>query len=198
MLSIKVAMANRKVRTLKPSDQIEAWYLAYRHDVYNFFVYFTGSLDVDDLVQQTFLNALKGVGSYKATASPKTWLFAIARNVALDARRKRTAPVSDNDFNDLQDDGLSPEDLASANESARVVMDVLNQLKPQHRMILILRGIQELSGGEAAHVLGWTRSRVNVAYHRALKEARKLMTTQPEYLELSFAHAGQIKEGVDR
>ena len=52
-------------------------------------LYWVGpSLEVDDLVQETFVKAWKGWDKFEGLAQPKTWLYRIAMNVAKDALRK--------------------------------------------------------------------------------------------------------------
>ncbi|WP_429843995.1 RNA polymerase sigma factor [Brevibacillus sp. FIR094] len=70
-------------------DRIERWYQQYGHDIYNYLAYFTGRRDVEDLVQEVFMKALRALSSYEGRAQPKTWLLTIARHAAIDYRRKQ-------------------------------------------------------------------------------------------------------------
>lgn len=71
------------------NSKIEDWFSTYGNDVYNFLVYYTGKSDVEDLVQEVYIKALKNLSRFEERASPKTWLFAIARRTAIDHERKR-------------------------------------------------------------------------------------------------------------
>ena len=46
-------------------------------------------MDVEDLVQETFLIAMKKLSSFKGQSHPKTWLISIARNIVIDQYRRR-------------------------------------------------------------------------------------------------------------
>jgi RNA polymerase sigma-70 factor (ECF subfamily) len=70
-------------------SKIEKWFLEYGSDVNHFLVYYLGQNNVEDLVQDVFIKALKGLPNFEGRAGPKTWLFAIARNVAIDFERKK-------------------------------------------------------------------------------------------------------------
>ncbi|MDQ0188885.1 hypothetical protein JI721_12200 [Alicyclobacillus cycloheptanicus] len=54
------------------SRSIEEWFAAHDDQVYNFLVYFTGSMDVEDLVQETLIRAMYGLSSAE-TASVLGW-----------------------------------------------------------------------------------------------------------------------------
>ncbi|QQE79755.1 RNA polymerase sigma factor [Alicyclobacillus sp. SO9] len=65
-------------------DEIEEWFRCYADDVKTFLVYYLRRTDVDDLVQETFIRAMGGQVQFRRQANPKTWLLAIARNLAVD------------------------------------------------------------------------------------------------------------------
>ncbi|MBB2482931.1 RNA polymerase sigma factor [Bacillus sp. APMAM] len=60
---------------------ISDWFHQYSDDIYQFFLYRIRPSDVEDLVQEVFIRAIKGLQSFQGNSSPKTWLFSIARNV---------------------------------------------------------------------------------------------------------------------
>ncbi|MFC0476288.1 RNA polymerase sigma factor [Robertmurraya beringensis] len=71
------------------SNKISEWFYLYNKDIYYFLVYYIGSSDVEDLVQEVFIRAIKGYDTFQQKSSPKTWLFSIARHVGMDEMRKR-------------------------------------------------------------------------------------------------------------
>ncbi|TKI57207.1 RNA polymerase sigma factor [Brevibacillus antibioticus] len=150
--------------------RIEQWFLTYSQDVYRFLVYYTGRTDIDDLVQETFIRALKAMQGAEVE-NPKTWLFAIARNVAIDERRK-TKLISwlpDIFLQHLVSNDKTPEESLMLSENKRLLYEMINQLKSSYRDVLILRGIKGLSSKETAEVLGWSEAKVNLTMHRAIK-----------------------------
>ncbi|WP_430787096.1 RNA polymerase sigma factor [Virgibacillus flavescens] len=74
---------------MKDNKKIALWFKQYHDDILNFLVYYTGKVDVDDLVQEVFIKAVRNVNTFKGNSEPKTWLISIARNVAIDEMRKR-------------------------------------------------------------------------------------------------------------
>ena len=67
---------------------IEEWFELYERDITSFLVYYTGSMDVEDLVQETFLRAFNKISRFNEKAHPKTWLISIARNMVIDQYRR--------------------------------------------------------------------------------------------------------------
>ncbi|MDF2681540.1 MAG: polymerase ECF-type sigma factor [Brevibacillus sp.] len=153
---------------------IEQWFLRYGDDVYKFLVYYTGSRDVDDLVQDVFLKALGAVGSFEGRSQPKTWLLTIARHTAIDhARKKRLRSwLPDMWLSNLTSDEKTPEELLDVQEEQQALYRAIQQLKPTYREVLILRGIKGLSAKETAEILNWSENKVNVTLHRAMKAVK--------------------------
>ncbi|PUB16677.1 RNA polymerase sigma factor [Paenisporosarcina sp. OV554] len=69
------------------NQQISLWFDLYSDVIYQFFLYRIGSSDVEDLVQVVFIQAIKSYDSFNEAASPKTWLYSIARHLAIDEIR---------------------------------------------------------------------------------------------------------------
>ena len=159
--------------------EVEEWFDQYADDVYSFLSYFYGSLDVDDLVQETFLRAMVKMNLYKRQASPKTWLCSIARNVAKDSlrkRRSRPTVIETSVLFQVPSSEMSPEGATQFNETKQSLHAFIRRLQPNYRDVVILRGILDLSVTETASVLGWSDAKVRTVYHRALKSLRRHLT----------------------
>lgn len=98
---------------------LEELYRAYRDDVYRYLYSLTrDAAQAEDLLSETFLQALQNAASYRGEAGEKTWLFGIARNLWLRALRKRRPTVS---FDDLL--GLYVEDTLAETAARRALLD---------------------------------------------------------------------------
>jgi RNA polymerase sigma-70 factor, ECF subfamily len=157
------------------SNNISEWYYLYNKDIYHFLVYYIGSSDVEDLVQEVFIRAFKGFDTYQKKASPKTWLISIARHVGIDEMRKRKRLRMKQMiwFSDEQVDKETPEKILQLNENNRLLYQAIQSLKVNYRDVIILRGIKEFSVSETASILNWNENKVRTTYHRALKTLQK-------------------------
>ena len=164
------------------NQQIEKWFIEYSDDIYNYLIYYTGNGDVEDLVQEVFIKAMKGIHKFKGISTPKTWLFTIARNTAIDNLRKRRgikwAPYYTLELSPSFE--ITPDEKLQSIEEIQELYTAIGYLKQNYREIIILRGIKGFSPSETAEILKWSETRVNVTLHRALKSLKKLIPNMGE------------------
>jgi RNA polymerase sigma-70 factor (ECF subfamily) len=114
--------------------------------------------EVDDLVQQVFLEAFRALPGFRGEAALATWLHRIAINLALGAlrarRRRPTAPLGDELLELVPAPGASPEQLARDRELCARVLRHLEKVKPRQRIAFVLRHVEELSLDEIAALVG--------------------------------------------
>lgn len=159
-----------------PNTRISDWFQQYSNDLYQFLIYYLGSTDVEDLVQEVFIRAIKKMDSFEEKSSPKTWLFSIARHIAIDEmRRKQRARIKNLILmgNQETQETKTPESLLNLNETNKDLYNAIQQLKKNYRDVIILRGIKELSVEETAEILNWKEVKVRLTFHRAIKALQK-------------------------
>lgn len=157
-------------------DKLSQWFYEYSNDIYQFLIYYIGSQDVEDLVQEVFIRAIKGYESFEEKSSPKTWLFSIARHVGIDEIRKSQRKRIKNYLllkSDQWMEEKDPESAVQLNETNKELYAAIRQLKKTYRDVIILRGIKELSISETAEVLNWSEGKVRLTFHRAVKALQK-------------------------
>ncbi len=124
--------------------------------------------DAEDLVQETFLRALGGIGGFDLDRPLRPWLLGIAANrcrTALGRRSRR--PVTAESVEESVDHrpGLAdPDDLASELERA------LGRLRPEYRVVFVLFHEQGLPYEEIAQVIDRPIGTVKTWLHRARAE----------------------------
>ena len=117
-----------------------------------------------DLTQETFLRAFRGAGKFRGESSVTTWLLGIARRVYLEwIRRQRPTEV--------------PVPSSDGDPSSSDLVDIeraLGALPTEHREILVLRFILDLSGEDVARILDISHDAVRQRTTRARKAFREV------------------------
>ncbi|MGX1263907.1 RNA polymerase sigma-70 factor (ECF subfamily) [Rossellomorea marisflavi] len=160
----------------------EDMYKKYHQDVFQFLLYMVQNRQLaEDLVQEVYIRVLKSHQHFEGKSSERTWLFSIAKNVAIDHFRKqknwknRLLDKFDWNRSELSDEKPLPEEIALANEEVRELYECLKYCSTDHRMVIIMRYLQELSIVETAEILNWSESKVKTTQHRAVKWLRMEM-----------------------
>jgi len=159
-------------------------YDRYFHDVYSFVAYSVNrSQDAEDLTQEVFVKAYRGLAGFRGDSEVKTWLFAIARNTIRNwIVRKKPLPITEDELLwQLPETGHSPEELLEEKEAMIKLQSALGQLKDTYRTVIVLRGIQGFSVKETAEVMGCTETKVKVTHFRALRKLRGLLSADPTF-----------------
>jgi RNA polymerase sigma-70 factor (ECF subfamily) len=126
--------------------------------------------EVEDLVQDTYLRALRSIPSYRGDAPVRTWLLAVARNVCADhvRRRERQRRLVQR---------IRPHPLDAVTLPPATIDDLLLDLRPERREAFVLTQMVGLSYEEAAAALdcpiGTIRSRVARARADLLSVVRR-------------------------
>jgi RNA polymerase sigma-70 factor (ECF subfamily) len=140
----------------------------YSADIYGLLFRLTADVqEAQDLTQETFLNALRSIGSFRGDANLKTWLFRIAVNQSRNRfrwwkrRRKSTtvsldAAVGDSSLNigdTIADKGINPEEAVMLRQREDALAKALNDIPDIFRETVILCDIQGMSYEEIARTL---------------------------------------------
>ncbi len=148
----------------------------------------TQQQDAEDVLQETFLKAYRGLKTFDGRSKISTWLFRIATNEALMVlRRKRPDTLSidepveteEGEQEPLQivDWCCLPEDELLSDESRQRLNAAVQKLPESLRVVFLLRDINDLSTHETAEVLGLSDTAVKTRLSRARLRLREMLST---------------------
>ena len=145
--------------------------------------------DAEEAAQEAFLSAWQGLPFFRGDASFSTWLYRLASNACVDllrreGRRQNAAGPSLNDEEarlEVPDTAPSPQEQAERSELRQQIEAGLQALTPDHRQVLLLREMHQLSYDEIAQTLdvdvGTVKSRIN----RGRKQLRNFLLSSGNF-----------------
>lgn len=159
-----------------------------RHDRFLYRVARSVLLDdyeAEDVVQETFIKAFKGLVDFRGEASLSTWLTRIALNEALARKRRRRTTV---ELEALQQPAnveslmiapeQDPEVTAAQHQIRKLLERAIDGLPDSLRTVFVMRDVQELSTAESARLLGLGEPTVKTRLHRARRMLRQILGDQ--------------------
>lgn len=157
--------------------------LSHSRELYGLAYSLTGNAaDAEDVVQQALVGALRGLSSYQGRSSLKTWLYTIVMNQASKARRsmrlRKAGPLEPGEVADTATRGSARGAAHNGSSTAAVdhqmdVMTMLATLSPEHREVMVLREMHQMSYEEIAETLKIPQGTVESRLFRARRFLRE-------------------------
>lgn len=161
------------------ADPLEQLYKQHKDSVYRFFFRSTmNSHKAEELTQETFLRAFKGIGKFRGESSLKTWIFKIARNIQLNDLKKKSNHLEE--FVDTTEVFPNQYNQYENLEKQIIIQRVLNNMKEQEQTFILLRDFQDFSYAEIAEILNENEGKVKIGIYRARKKFKKLYQEEEE------------------
>jgi RNA polymerase sigma-70 factor (ECF subfamily) len=182
-------------RGLKRGDSglLDRLIVAYQHRLMRYLLYLTGNREMsEDLFQETWMRVLERGSQYNGRARFDTWLFAIARNLVTDMRRKRVPTSLDalreggEDERPFELPSLEPTplEICQLRQHSERVAEALLQVDATQREVLVLRFHEEMSLEEIAQVTQAPLSTVKSRLYRGLDALRPRVLQATEAREM--------------
>ena len=155
-------------------DALGQFYRAFRPDVARNLYRVLGPHrdDLDDAVQEVFIEVFRSITRFRGEARVSTWLYRVCVNVALQRlrKRRRLAEISSEDVASDPRDERTPHRSLEVNERMQAVYRILDHLAPKKRVVFILHEIEGREPKEIAGIVGAPVLTVRTRLHYARKE----------------------------
>ena len=147
---------------------------------------------LEDVVQQTLINAMRNLSQFRGDATVFTWLCQICRNLLADARRKAARPPEVASLDAMVEaepsaipvqllDYRDPLDECAADSTRSAVRRSVNALPPRYARILELRYGDDLGVAEIAAILGLSESAAQSLLARARSAFRDGWVSEDDF-----------------
>jgi len=177
---------------MKESDEFDRLYRDHVDLIYRYAHRLCGETEsAKDLVQETFLNAYRGLKDFRGDAKVSTWLYTIASRACIRMRRKRKGepehelsldefvPTSEGEFRlQIPMEGLSPEEALQNKELRQALDQAIDKLPPKYRMVLVLSDMEGLSAKDVGTIMGVNERAVKSRLHRARLFVRRELSAR--------------------
>ena len=184
------------------ADAFEQLLLEHQKNVYNLCYRMAGDPDdAMDLSQETFLRAWRCLDQYQFASAFSTWLYRLCSNICIDFLRKRrrhqTVPLTFEDADGeeqtyaVPDAQPLPEEQVELKLTHETLAAAMAQLLPEHRAVLQLRVVNEMSYEQIADVLDIQIGTVKSRLSRARTQLKKIL----ERRNLSRRASSECMEG---
>jgi RNA polymerase sigma-70 factor (ECF subfamily) len=157
---------------------MEALFERHNVRVYRFVLRLAGNAShAEDIVSEVFLEVWRRAGAFEGKSRVSTWLLAIARHKAYDARRRHaaTTPLDDDMAAAIIDPADNPEMAANRGNRDALIRTCLAQLSPAHREIINLVYYHERSVKEIAQIAGIPEGTVKTRMFHARRRTAELL-----------------------
>jgi len=158
--------------------------------------------EAEDVVQDTYVRALRGWETFEWRSSLRTWLYRIATNVCLNmiegrGRRALSSGLGPDDLGlELEPFPTDPADLVIARESVRLAFVAgLQHLTPQQRAVLLLREVLTFSAAETGEALGMSVPAVKSTLQRARARLAEAAPARDDVLDAASPRARALLAG---
>jgi len=147
--------------------------------LYNFAHWLTRDrVEAEDLVQETYVKALKGFSSFRPGTNFRAWMYRILRNTFLTSRSGLRQTVSLDDEDSAVQEPVTPdnpESLLFAQADEQELRQALDQLPVAHREIILLCDVEEMSYKQISELVGIPIGTVMSRLSRARQAMRGLL-----------------------
>ena len=176
----------------QPSAGFEELAMPLLDSLYNFARWLVHNQnDAEDLVQETYLKALRGFGSFQPGTNFRAWIYQILRNTCLSSRsrldQRMTVELdSEEDFQVLPATFSTPESLMIERSGDDAVRGAIEQLPVIFREVILLSDVEDTSYREIAEILSIPIGTVMSRLARARRAVRESLGKQ------EVVHAGEV------
>lgn len=133
--------------------------------------------DTDDLVQNVFLKAWRGLDNFRGDSSLQTWLYTIATNETITflKQKRKLSTTSSGDHNLSQLNSLQDDNFFSGDEAESILQRALLGLPEKQRLVFNMKYYGSLKYEEISEITGTSEGALKSSYHHAVEKIKNFL-----------------------
>jgi RNA polymerase sigma-70 factor (ECF subfamily) len=152
---------------------MHTFYERYRRRVFALIARICGSQDAEELSQEVFLRAFRGLDKFRGDSQLSTWMYRLAVNAALSHATRAQARARRSISDEVLDEVAAPlEDVGDPGLREKLVA-AMESLPPGYRAVLVLHDVEGLQHEEIAQILGCRVGTSKSQLHKARAKMRE-------------------------
>ncbi len=190
------AVDDRRMKALPRTDVVERaqagdtaafreLYAAHHRQVARQLNFLVPKSDLEDVLQDVFIEVFRSIKRFEGKSAFTTWLYRVAVHVAMKSRRRHTRSRLDivEEVPEQVDPGPQPVDVSLSAERQARVEELLQQLAPKKRTVLVLHDLQNVDAAKIAELLETNVLTVRTRLFYARRELEQLAKADPTLAE---------------
>ena len=161
--------------------------------------------EAKDVSQEIFIKVYKNLQKFDEKSAFSTWIYRIAVNTCIDALRKKKGKEvvsweeqTQHQKENLADTAETPEEVYLQKEKQLQIMDMIQNLSPEHKAVLLMRDMEDMTYGEIAECLSVSLGTVKSRIARAREQFKKEFLAKKELLPKKSRQINKVsKKGGD-
>ncbi len=145
--------------------------------------------EAKDVSQEIFIKVYRNLQKFDEKSAFSTWIYRIAVNTCIDALRKKKGKEvvsweeqTQHQKENLADTAETPEEVYLQKEKQLQIMDMIQNLSPEHKAVLLMRDMEDMTYGEIAECLSVSLGTVKSRIARAREQFKKEFLAKKELL----------------
>ena len=133
--------------------------------------------DANDVLQNTFLKAWKGLENFRGDAQISTWLYRIATNETLTflAQKRMRNVISMDETEDILMRNMQADSYFDGDEAQSKLQQAILTLPEKQRLVFNMRFYEEMSYGQMSKILETSEGALKASYHHASKKVEEFL-----------------------
>jgi len=133
--------------------------------------------DANDIVQNTFIKAWKGIDSFRSEAKVSTWLIRIAYNESIDFvnKRNRENKLSIEDYSGKLPNVLAADKYYSGEDIQMKLQSAMATLPEKQKAVFIMKYFKAMKYEEISGITGTSVGALKASYHLAVKKIQEFL-----------------------
>ncbi|MDO4738204.1 MAG: RNA polymerase sigma factor [Bacteroidales bacterium] len=134
--------------------------------------------DTDDVLQNTFIKAWKGIERFKGESAMYTWLYRIAHNEAITflKQKKQMSSIDDEDFTEQA--SFVADDYFDGDATQEILMQAVSTLPTKQRQVFCLKYFEDKKYEEISELVGTSIGALKASYHIAVEKITNFIKTK--------------------